>query len=336
MSDKPKTPIHSKKMQHLHNTALNNPHTAITLTEGIDKYIQDLEMRHYSRHTVYGYHKRLQLFLAWAEERALSLAACLTEDHLDRYRRYLHFATYGGKRLQATTQKGHLMVIKQVFFWLTEHRWIATNPALKLSLPKIPYRLTHRLLTQEEIPRFIAAIDLESATGLRDRSIIETLYSTGIRRAELINLTTDDIDAANGMILVREGKGQKDRCIPIGERALGWIDRYVSEWRMQRPRATHSKALYLSEKGYRLREADIGQKIRAYKATANINKPGGCHLFRHAMATHMLDNGADIRHIQEMLGHESLSSTQIYTKVSKQALKEVHSKTHPAAKEEES
>jgi len=132
-----------------------------------------------------------------------------------------------------------------------------------------------------------------------------------------------------------QSKGNKDRRIPIGERALYWIDRYLSEWRPQRPRASHSKLLYLSEKGYALRSAGIGQKIRDYKKKAGISKPGGCHLFRHAMATHMLDNGADIRYIQEMLGHSSLSSTQIYTKVSNQALKEVHRQAHPAAQVEQ-
>ncbi len=223
------------------------------------------------------------------------------------------------------------LVIKQVFSWLTKHRWISINPAAELELPKTPYKLTHRLLSQAEIKRFIEVIDLNSETGLRDRSIIETLYSTGIRRAELINLEIDDIDIAEGMILIREGKGKKDRRIPIGERALHWLDRYLTEWRPHRPRATHSNTLYLTEKGFKVRDGDIGQKIRDYKALAGINKPGGCHLFRHAMATHMLDNGADIRHIQEMLGHSNLSSTQVYTKVSNQALKDVHRQTHPAS-----
>jgi len=234
---------------------------------------------------------------------------------------------YADKRLKAATQKGHLLVIKQYFTWLTKHRWIAVNPTAEIDLPK----LTHRLLTQAEIKRFIEAIDLESTIGLRDRSIIETLYSTGIRRDELINLTIDDIDIADGLILVQEGKGNKDRRIPNGERALFWLDRYLSEWRPQRPRASHSNILYLTEKGFKLRDGDIGQKIRDYKTQAGITKPGGCHLFRHAMATHMLDNGADIRHIQEILGHSCLSFTQFYTKVSRQGLKDVHRQTHPAA-----
>ncbi|VAW69719.1 Site-specific tyrosine recombinase RSp0090 [hydrothermal vent metagenome] len=132
-------------------------------------------------------------------------------------------------------------------------------------------------------------------------------------------------------MLVREGKGKKDRRIPIGERALYWLDRYLTEWRPYRPRANHSNTLYITEKDFKVRDGDIGQKIRDYKALAGINKPGGCHLFRHAMATHMLDNGTDIRHIQEMLGHSHLSSTQVYTKVSNQGLKDVHRQTHPAA-----
>jgi len=310
----------------------SNPrYTGITLSEGANKYLEDLTLRHYSDKTIYNYRLRLNAFLRWTDDRALSLAASITEDLIDRYRRYLHQYCYADKRIKAATQKGHLLVVKQYFTWLTKHRWIAINPAADVVLPKTPYKLTHRLLTQAEIKSFIAVIDLGSATGLRDRSIIETLYSTGIRRDELINLSIDDIDISDGLILVQEGKGNKDRRIPIGERALSWIDRYLNEWRPQRPRATHSNILYLTEKGYKLRDGDIGQKIRDYKIKANITKPGGCHLFRHAMATHMLDNGADIRHIQEMLGHSCLSSTQIYTKVSRQGLKDVHRQTHPAS-----
>jgi len=317
------------------NNAIHNQHTAITLSEGIEKYLQDLILRNYSDKTIYAYRLRLHVFLRWTDDRALVLVDSITEAHIERYRRYLHQYTYADKRITAATQKGHLLVIKQVFSWLTKHRWIQINPTAEMELPKTPYKITHRLLTQAEIKRFIEAIDLNSITGLRDRSIIETLYSTGIRRAELINLAIDDIDIAEGMVLVREGKGKKDRRIPIGERALHWLDRYLTEWRPKRPRATHSNTLYITEKGFKIRDGDIGQKIRDYKAIAEITKPGGCHLFRHAMATHMLDNGADIRHIQDMLGHSNLSSTQIYTKVSNQALKDVHRQTHPASRVED-
>lgn len=320
-----------KNKPNRNNNALHNPHTAITIGDGIEKYLQDLTVRHYSEQTVYGYWLRLMIFLRWTDDRALQLAISITDAHIDRYRRYLHQTTTAGKRLKAATQKGHLMVIKQLFTWLAKHRWIAHNPTADLVLPRTPYTLTHRLLSQGEIKRFIDAIDLNSSTGLRDRSIIETLYSTGIRRVELIQLAIDDIDISDGMVLVRQGKGNKDRRIPIGDRALYWIDQYLNDWRPQRPRATHSTRLYLSEKGYPLRSTEIGQRIRDYKQKAGIAKPGGCHLFRHAMATHMLDNGADIRHIQEMLGHSNLSSTQIYTQVSKQALKDIHRQTHPAA-----
>jgi integrase/recombinase XerD len=326
----------------LHNTALNNANPAITLVAGVEKYLQDLRCRHYRNNTVYGYQQRLQFFVDWAEERALTLAASITEAHLRRYQQYLHQYRYcqkqqgkpQEKRLQASTQKGYLTVIKQLFSWLAEHRWLSHDPALTLNLPKVPYRLSHRLLTGEQITQLLAVIDLDSPTGLRDRSIIETLYSTGLRRSELIHLDIGDIDMAEGMVWVRQGKGNKDRRVPIGERAIQWVERYLEEWRSQRPRANQCQVLYLSEKGYPLRIGDVGQKIRDYKQQANIQQPGGCHLFRHAMATHMLDNGADIRHVQEMLGHVSLSSTQIYTQVSKQALKKVHSKTHPLAENE--
>ncbi len=302
-----------------------------TLSKGIDQYLSDLAIKNYSELTVYSYKLKLNLFTHWCDERSLSLAADITEAHINRYRRYLHQTTYKDKRLKASTQKGHLLVIKQVFGWLTKNHHIPINPTAEMSLPKTPYKITHRLLTQTEIKRFIEAIDLNSATGLRDRSIIETLYSTGLRRAELINLVIDDVEISEGMVLVRQGKGNKDRRVPIGERALYWLDKYLSEWRPYCPRCTNSDWLYLSEKGYKMLGNNLGNAIRDYKQKAQINKPGGCHLFRHAMATHMLENGADIRYIQEMLGHSNLSSTQIYTKVSNQGLKDIHRQTHPTA-----
>ncbi len=307
----------------------------LTLSQGIEQYLSDLSIKNYSELTVYGYSLRLKRFSQWCDERGLSLAAEITEAHINRYRRYLHQTTYADKRLKAATQKNHLLVIKQYFRWLTKNHHIPINPTAEMQLPKTPYKITHRLLTQSEIKRFIEAIDLTSATGLRDRSIIETLYSTGLRRAELINLVIDDVEISEGMVLVRQGKGNKDRRVPIGERALYWLDQYLSEWRPQCvrncPRSAYSDWLYLSEKGHKMLGNNLGNAIRDYKQKAGISKPGGCHLFRHAMATHMLENGADIRYIQEMLGHSNLSSTQIYTKVSNQGLKDIHRQTHPTA-----
>jgi integrase/recombinase XerD len=161
---------------------------------------------------------------------------------------------------------------------------------------------------------------------------LETLYSTGIRRMEVINLRVLDLDAERGTLMVRQGKGRKDRTVPIGERAAAWIERYRIEARPQLVMPPDEGVLFLTQEGEELSPARLTQLARDYVAKADIGKTGACHLFRHTCATLMLEGGADIRYIQEMLGHVELSTTQIYTQVSIRRLKTVHSLTHPSAK----
>ncbi|MGH8241662.1 MAG: tyrosine-type recombinase/integrase, partial [Steroidobacteraceae bacterium] len=158
--------------------------------------------------------------------------------------------------------------------------------------------------------------------------ILETLYSTGMRRRELMGLSLFDLDRERGTVMIRQGKGKKDRMIPIGERAVRWIDRYQNEVRpgfVVRDHAT----LFLTHTGEPFTPNRLTQLVREYIRAADLGKSGSCHLFRHTMATLMLENGADIRYIQAMLGHAELSTTQIYTQVSIRKLKEIHSATHP-------
>jgi len=171
---------------------------------------------------------------------------------------------------------------------------------------------------------------LHGELGIRDRAIIETLYSTGIRRAELIHLKLYDIDTRNGTLMVREGKGKKDRMVPLGQRACLWIDKYTDEVRPGLVVEPDDGWLFLHEYGEAFHRNRLTDLVRKYIEQAGIGKPGACHIFRHTMATLMLDNGADIRHIQMMLGHSQLSTTEIYTQVSIKKLKEVHTLTHPA------
>ena len=166
--------------------------------------------------------------------------------------------------------------------------------------------------------------------GIRDRAILETLYSTGIRRHELTALKIYDIDIDAGMIFIRKGKGNKSRRIPIGNRALSWINKYLQEVRPTLDRGKNKTRLFLIYTGHPLSLNGLGNLVRKYLLQSGITKRGACHMFRHAMATQMLEGGADIRYIQQMLGHRNLDSTQVYTKVSIQKLKEIHTQSHPA------
>jgi integrase/recombinase XerD len=168
--------------------------------------------------------------------------------------------------------------------------------------------------------------------GIRDRAMLETLYSTGIRRMEVIGLKLTDFDPERRTIVVRQGKGKKDRMVPIGDGAILWIEKYLSGVRPSLVVPPDDGTVFLTNMGEPLSPNRLTQMCREYVDAAETGKRGACHLFRHTMATLMLENGADIRFIQEMLGHVELSTTQLYTQVSIRKLKEIHSATHPSAK----
>ena len=180
-----------------------------------------------------------------------------------------------------------------------------------------------------EIETILNQADIETPSGIRNRAILETLYSSGIRRAELIHLSLYDIDTERGTLMVRLGKGRKDRLIPIGARACAWVTRYVQEVRPQFAPAQEQQHLFITDYGEAFEKNRLSDMVKLHMKYAGLNS-GGCHAFRHACATHMLENGADIRYIQAILGHAELSTTQIYTHVAIGKLKAVHALTHPA------
>ena len=180
------------------------------------------------------------------------------------------------------------------------------------------------------------ACDTSEPLGLRDRAMLETLYSTGMRRAELTGLRADDVDLNRGTLFVRLGKGAKDRVVPIGERACRWVERYVFEVRPDLVDVDDDGTLFLAKHGQGMQAKQLSVIVRGAIERANLERfqdthpNAACHLLRHACATHMLENGADIRYIQALLGHADLSTTEVYTRVSIQQLKAVHERTHPA------
>ena len=216
--------------------------------------------------------------------------------------------------------------------WLVRQNYLLANPASELELPKLEKRLPKHVLTIAEADCVLCQPDTDGDLGVRDRAILETLYSTGMRRMELIGLCIYDLDVDRGTIMIRQGKGKKDRMVPIGERALDWIDRYVTDVRPTLVLEPDNGTLYLTSQGEAFSPNRLTQLARTYVNAAELGKTGACHLFRHTMATLMLEGGADVRFIQEMLGHASLETTQIYTQVSIRRLKQIHAMTHPSAK----
>ena len=222
--------------------------------------------------------------------------------------------------------------MRALFKWLTRSNLILYNPASEMELPRLEHRLPKAVLSASEADQVLNQPDLEDPLGVRDRAILETFYSTGVRRFELIRLRLYDLDVARGTLMVRQGKGKKDRMIPIGDRATAWVDKYLVEVRPTLAFEPDDGTIFLTNEGEPFTPNRLTQLVRTYVDRADIGKRGACHLFRHTMATLMLEGGADTRFIQEMLGHAKLETTQIYTQVSIRKLKEIHSATHPGAR----
>ena len=315
--------------------------------------------RGYSASTINSRGYELGEFISWLGMRGITHPREVTPAILERYRQQLcHYRKTNGQSLTAKTQNLRLVSIRVFFKWLVKSHRLSYNPAAELELVKIGRPLPRHVLTLKEAEAIMNQVNLSSPFGLRDRAMLETLYSTGIRRSELAHLKVYDLDVDGGTLTIRKGKGKKDRIVPIGERAIAWIEKYLNELRPKLVIYYHDQhpfdydrqgigsrseldgdidmdmdrdTLFVTAKGKALSTSHLGVRVSEYVRKAKIGKQGSCHLFRHTMATLMLEGGADIRYIQEMLGHEKLESTQVYTRVSIKKLKEVHKKTHPGA-----
>lgn len=311
---------------HIHNLA--DPHGLYRL---LQEYLTWMRVKQYSPYTVNNREYYLFWFLEWAGYRGLVRPTEITKPILERYQRHIFYRRKkNGDPLSKKDQYNRTVALRHWFKWLTKQNYLLYNPASELELPKLDKRLPRAVLTASEAESVLNQVDLEKPMGLRDRAILETFYSTGIRRLELINLSTQDIDTERGTMIVRLGKGSKDRMIPIGQRALSWIDSYLNNLRPELATGADNGTLFLSKLGQPIGKGRLTSLVRRYVDKAKISKSGSCHLFRHTMATLMLENGADIRYIQAMLGHVELSTTEIYTQVSIKKLKEIHTLTHPA------
>ena len=299
-------------------------------TAAVD-FLESERVKNYSPRTVQHHDYWLARFFDWCGERGIASVHDVTRPVLIRYQRFLfYFRKASGKPMSFSAQQTALVVVKGFFRWLTKEGVIHANPASEIELPKLGIKLPRHVLTVAEVEAVMRAVSLESEFGLRDQAILEVLYSTGIRRAELCGLKVFDVDEDRGVLTVRQGKGRKDRVVPIGARALAWVRKYLDEGRPHVVIEPDDGWLFLNETGEAIGPSWLSAIVRGYVDDAALNKKGSCHLFRHTMATLLLEGGADIRFIQEILGHASLETTQIYTRVSIAQLKAVHAMAHPA------
>lgn len=285
----------------------------------------------YSPRTIAAQRHAIGRFIAWADERGLSKPQDITRPILERYQRHVyHHRKANGAPLTVSAQLGLILPLQAWFKWLTKQNHILYNPAADLDLPTRPKALPKGLLSVSQVEDVLNGCDSAKPEGLRMRAMLEVLYSTGIRRFELAGLKLFDVDVERGALMVRQGKGAKDRLVPVGERACAWVDKYLREVRPDLATGADDYRLFLDDDGRGFTAERIGEIVKRQLVAAGIEHAGACHLFRVACATHMLENGADIRFIQSLLGHAKLDTTQIYTQVSLAKLKEVHNATHPA------
>ena len=302
-----------------------------TLAGEAKRYLDSLEVRNYSPGTIASSRDKLHYFLEWATMRELEDPNAITLPILEGYQRHLHRRRKdNGNPLSATTQRTYTTAVKMLFAWMTKQNVLAANPASELELPRPEKRLHEEALTIEQMKAVLNVPDTTDPLGLRDRTMLELFYSTGIRRSELVRVEVTDINHERGTLRVYQGKGHKDRIVPVGERALSWLSRYLEESRTKLVLDSAEKALFLTSYGEAFNPDVLSRKVSKFIKEADIGRTGSCHLLRHTCATHMLDGGADIRYIQQLLGHEKLETTAIYTEVSISRLKIVHAKTHPA------
>jgi integrase/recombinase XerD len=303
------------------------------LDAAITEWLTRLRVRNYAPSSVANYAHRLSVFSSYCKERGVDDPAEVTPALVTAYQHHL-FVLRGrtGELLSPSTQAERLIVLNQLFAWLAKTGVIASNTAADIEFPRRERRLPPAPLSIDEVEAVLAVPDVATPFGLRDRAILEVFYSSAIRRAELLALKLGDVDHARGTLFVRHGKGGKDRYVPIGDRALFWIARYVEEIRPSLVGEPDHEMLFVAYTGRPLSRDFLSEAVKDYIDAAGISKHGSCHLLRHTAATLMLEGGADIRFVAEMLGHTRLETTQIYTRVSIYQLRRVHAATHPGAR----
>ena len=285
-----------------------------SISSDIVDYLSWMRVHNYADTTVLSRTYYLDYFAAYTAGVGIDTSGSVTLEDLLGYQHQLFvYRKADGSPLSFATQMQRLVPVTQLFSWLRRQGRITTNPAADVVMPRPDRTLPEATLTVSEMTALMAAPDVNTALGLRDRAVMEVFYSTGMRRAELISLSVRDVDFERGTIFVRCGKGGKDRYVPVGERALFWTRLYLD---LVRPRFVadgYPEQLFLSSVGTPLCANWVSRRVRGYLAAAGVTKRGSCHLLRHSVATLMLEGGADIRYVAEMLGHARLETTQRYT-----------------------
>lgn len=274
-----------------------------------------------ARNTLDAYRRDLCQLGVWLAARERALAAA-SGGNLQSYLAHL-FA----KRAKARTTSRALSAFKRFYQYLVRERILAADPTLNIDSPKLPRGLP-KSLTEDDVDKLLAAPDVATTLGLRDRAMLETLYATGLRVSELVNLKVAQTGLDVGVVRVM-GKGSKERLVPLGDEAVAWLKRYQQEARPALLSGKLSDAVFVTARGGPMTRQSFWHLIKRHALIAGIKQPLSPHTLRHAFATHLINHGADLRVVQLLLGHADISTTQIYTHVARERLKKLHAEHHP-------
>lgn len=292
-------------------------------TQGIDEFCDALWLEDgLSRNTLDSYRRDLRQFAAWLEVRdgrdLLAADQSLIQDYLAHKFR---------AKARASTAARLLSSLKRFYRHAVRQNLITADPTLRIEAPKLPRSLP-KTLTEADVESLLAAPALDQPLGLRDRAMLEVLYASGLRVSELVTLKTPQVSRDMGVVRVL-GKGSKERLVPLGEEALGWIERYLREARPLLLGKRVSDALFVTARAAAMTRQSFWHLIKRYSVQAGLHKSISPHTLRHAFATHLLNHGADLRVVQLLLGHSDISTTQIYTHVARERMKQLHARHHP-------
>ncbi|MEW6277775.1 MAG: tyrosine-type recombinase/integrase [Candidatus Eremiobacterota bacterium] len=296
----------------------------------LNRFCDWMTVKQWSPRTVKTYACILGRFLNWLAARRVGELSQVTRTTLQDYRMHLFYERTRGRALAPVSQVRRLSAVKTFFRFLEGEGWLLVDPAAGLELPRVPRTLPRTLLSESEVLQILEAPDIRRPLGLRDRALLELLYSTAVRNSELRSLTLEDVHADGRLLVVRQGKGGKSRVVPLGEEAVFWLGRYLERGRPRLVRSSSERVLFVGQHGQALRSTwGLAQLVARAARRAGLTRPVTPHAFRHACATHMLRHGAGLRHLQELLGHASAGTTQRYTRVEVSDLRRVHRRCHP-------
>lgn len=273
-----------------------------------------------SNNTLAAYRRDLTAFEQWLSTRGKSLDQAQSQDILS-WQAHEHAHT------KASTANRRLATLRRYYRWARRGGRVEIDPCLQVVAAKQPARLP-KTISEQQIEALLKAPD-QSDLGLRDRAMLELLYATGLRVTELVSLAVLDLSLSDGVVRVVQGKGGKDRLVPLGQEAAHWVDLYLKTARPALLRQRTSSALFVTGRGTAMTRQSFWLLIKKYAIRAGLTTPLSPHVLRHAFATHLLNHGADLRVVQLLLGHADISTTQIYTHVARERLKRLHAEHHP-------